>query len=268
VKPKPLPKSLGDAWKIWPTLEELHDRNKDQKLHAIRAMLAPVLCYRCKDNTVRYQPELAEAALLGQLPTTDEDDEDDDDDGDELSDEIRPGKGKMVDVMMLVRELARCVNDARKEKNDTIKAMETPLKVGVSMMTQAMEILVTRNAHYESIHDEMILQREQAASQEFERLAQAQKLQQNQEMRRNMFGLLREQVPAIVSQFQSATEAKIALELVRSFEGPAIDAMLEFGGFSPEQQAMIARLRKTPPRPVPKPGPEQAPSKDDLAAAS
>jgi hypothetical protein len=264
MKPKKLPKALADKWQSWPTLEDLHARG-DAKLHAVRAMLAPVPCYRCGDNSVRYVPDLAEAALSGTLPI--EDDDGDEDLGDLLDD---AKSGKMVDVMTIVRELARGLSDARKEKNDTIKAMETPLRTGVAMMTQAMEILTKRNQHYESIHDQMIVQREEAASLEFERLLAAKKLEQTQEMRRNMFALVREQVPAIVSQFQSATEGKVALALVRSFEGTVIDAMLQQDIFSPEQQAMIAQLRKTPPRPPP--NPEQAASKPpqdkDLAAAS
>ena len=263
MKPRILPKSLGDKWQTWPTLEELCDRHKGEKLHAVRAMLAPVPCCRCKDNTVRYAPDLAEAALSGALSLDDDEEEGDN----EIGDEIR--SGKMVDVMLVLRELGRGLADARKEKNDTIKAMESPLKIGVAMMTEAMDVLVKRCAHYEAIHDEMIAQRERAASLENERLMSVKKLEQTQEMRRNMFGLLREQVPAMVSQFQSATEGKVALALVRSFEGPVIDAMLEHDVFTPEQQQMIAKLRKPSPPPAAPAADAQPPiKKDDLAAAS
>lgn len=261
MKPKKLPKALADKWQSWPTLEELHERSREHKLHAVRALLAPVPCYRCEDNSVRYDPDLADAALTGRLPHAD--DEDEDPPRDDIAEELRGGK--LVDVMVLCRELARMVGDARREKNDTIKAMETPLRVGVAMMERAMDLMAGRLKHYDEMWDGMILTSERLASNEADRDLSQKKADQQVALRKDVFGLVKEQFPQIVKNFQLAIEGKTALDLVRSIEGPVIDAMLAHDVFSDEQKSMIVRLRKThgkksPQQPQPDKGEDQSPA--------
>lgn len=240
MKAKKLPASLGDKWRTWPTLDELHERNRAHKLHAVRALLAPVPCYRCEDNSVRYDPELAELAIAGRLDV--ESDEDEPSLGADLSTEL--GSGKLIDAMMLFRELARMVGDARREKNETIKAMETPLKTGVAMMERAMELMAKRLEHYDEMWDGLVLTSERLASQQADRDVATLKQSQSVEMRKDVFGLVKDQFPRMMQNFQLAIEGRTALELVRSFEGPIIDTMLEHDVFTAEQKAMIARLRQ------------------------
>lgn len=223
MKPKKLPRRLEGVWPEWPTLDTLHERDKTIKLHVLRAMLQPVPCYRCEDNSVRYDPEIAELALTGRLPGQDDDAGEDDRESD-LTGELQ---GNRLDgVMVLCRELGRMVTDARREKNEHIKVMETPMRIGVSMMEQAMAVMAKRLEHYDEMWDEMIATAERLQSHDADRQLAATQAERSHEARRDVFAFAKSQLPALISNVKQTAEAKAALDLLRSIPEELVDGLL------------------------------------------
>lgn len=246
MKPTKLPKRFEAKWSTWPTLEDLHARDRDLKLHAVRALLAPVPCYRCADNSVRYEPELADLALSGQL---DEEEAEAGERDSELGSEL--SQGKLVDVMVLCRELARMVTDARKEKNEHIKAMESPMKTGVAMMERAMDVMAKRLEHYDELWDGMIATAERLQSQASDRELEAKKQERNHEARKDVFAFAKQQLPAVIANVRTTLEAKAALDLLRSVPVELVDGLMDGDMFTDEQKAWMRTARgpaKQPPR--------------------
>lgn len=252
MKPKKLPERFGDDWQSWPTFEDLQKENEGTKAHALRALLAPVPCYRCEDNSVRYEREPAEAAIAGEV--------DADDFEDSVAGDLRSGsaeKAGLLPVLLVLKELARNIADARKEKNETIKIMGEPLRVGIDLMKEANLLMAKRLTHYDQLWDGMIQTSERLSSHETERQILQTKAQQQTQMRESIFGVLKQQFPKMMQNFKLAREASAAVELLTSFEGPVIDSMLENDVFTARQKELISIMRAARARQEPQAEPEQ-----------
>jgi hypothetical protein len=271
MTPKSLPKKYDKAWGDWPTLDVLRSQNPDLKQHQIRALLKPVICYRCPDSSVRYLPESVGEALL-TLPGDDDDDEPSS--GDPLDAIV--DLPKAYDVLILMRECMRMLGDARKHGNDTykvmadtIKAMERPMSMGLDLTLKMTEVMGTRLAHYDDIWDRMMKTTEGLITDTAQREIEAMREKGKQELKQQTLGLAASYLPTLLQGLGTSPQlpapekpvdakALLALRAVESLEPEMIDSLMTDAIMEPHQIEHFARLRVAlyGPKPAPEVKPE------------
>jgi hypothetical protein len=227
----------GAKWEQWPTLEQLHEHHPELKLYQLRERLVEVPCYRCADNSVRYPTEKAHAALNG---AGDGDDAGDELDGIDARDVPEP---KQFNTLMLLRECLRMLTDAREEKNRTITLMETPLKIGVQLMQDAVAVTAKRLDALENQWDKLIRTTEELVSMHAERDNSAKKQEAAIALRGKAGDAFFSQWPKMVATWGLNQQASMALDLIASFEPEIVDAFMQSGTLNPTQLSALTQLR-------------------------
>jgi hypothetical protein len=237
MKPRKAPSSL--EWHELPTFDHLLEQSK-LKVAALRLLLADVPCWRCEDNSVRYDLEASDAAI---------------------ADSILNEKALVNDVdaqptvLGILNAQIQIGAQAAKQHAETIKAMGEPLKLGVEMCRASSELRETRLSNLEATFDRMLAAIELGATSQHERDLAIKKHDAAAALREKTFGLVKTQLPTIVNKWGLTTQATMALQLIQSLDPKMVSAFLE-GGILTEEQA--AALRKLSTKPAADAAPEPA----------
>jgi hypothetical protein len=243
MKPKPFPKTQGDAWRVWPTLHRLQQAQPELTITQFRGLLRDVPSYRCEDNTVRYDPELATAALAPEIV----DGLDDADDLDEPSNDNGGPRGEALTLMALYREQTRASAEQRKDHREQIITMGGPLKLGIELVNTLTGRLETRLDHLEKNWDKVCLLIEDLMDRQSERERDSRRETLSSDFKRKSFTLVEKHAPVIVEKWSLNAKATSAIEFLESLD-PQLFAVAESQGWlTPAQAALLARLRPTAP---------------------
>ena len=212
MKPKPLParlrkKRLADM----PTLEEIRDAHPTLKVYQLRDMLRDVTCYRCPDGSVRYVTDEAAEALSKPPPTAAEreDDEDEDEDEDLEDEELTPRtraqayNAMMNEQLKASAEQRRATTELLKVYESGFRAMIEPMKMGCSMLVDAVKELREVNKGHNDRWDKVLLMTESLASNQHERDLERQREQAKSEFRKGLGVAVIEQLPGVISKLQT-----------------------------------------------------------------
>jgi hypothetical protein len=282
VQPKPLPKKFERAWQKWPSFDDLRAQNPQVKQHQLRAALQPVPCYRCPDQSARYLPERAKAAILNiksEAESAAPDvapavifsvaeklvrglEEDDDD-----REEIELAEPKIYDAMVLFRQSLLISDDLRKGLGDlaesmtkAIDSMTKPLALGLDLVREQTLMMSDRLKHYEAVSDRMQQVTESLISEQQSReLAQIRE-KASQEMKKRTLDVATQYIPTIVENFKPNAAASAALKAIKTLEPEVLDAIVDGAEMTEEQKQAWTMLRDVV-RPKHQP-PHQHPSHD------
>jgi hypothetical protein len=243
VKPKPAPASL--VWHELPTFDQLLEQSQI-KVAALRLRLADVPCWRCPDNTVRYEAEGAESAIAA-VP----------------SDTHPDAPDKPVTALSLLDKQIGINAAAAKQNVDTIKAMSEPLRAGVELWKAAWDRQETRLGKLEATFDRMLAVLEAGLTHQHERELAVKKQAAAVELRGKTLEVVKQQLPAIVSKWGLTKKAQLAVDLVSSLDPAMVQALIDSDVLTEQQTRDLQELRAsvanhTPPTEQPKP-----PSGDD-----
>ena len=246
MKPRALPKQYGKEWESWPTFDELRAKRPEMKLHKLRALLRDVTCYRCPDQTARYvQDELdelideEEAVQEAMAPNIDED-------GKQVP--------KLYDTMVLFREsmraqgeLMKSMAELRRMIGDISEAAVSPMKLGLDLVRENVDLLRKRVEHYEGYHDETMLLRETMLSQQLDRELRIDKAKGQGKLREQAFSLAMGYLPSLINDLKtsasSSPRAQAALTAVETLEPAILDAIVEQAELTAEQRTAWRRVR-------------------------
>jgi hypothetical protein len=236
MKPQPLPEEATKdrAWESWPKLETLHAET-GLSIATLRRKLAAVLCCRCPDKSVRYEPDAARAAVY------DFDDDDDQDDDDPIASGELSTKADVY--QLLARELLRSQREERKERAELVRVMQTPMDRCNELCEKLFALLMSRNSHLEGLWDRMVLAVEGMASTQAEREIAKGKAEHTKVMREKTFGLVEHQLPTLLNRWQLTSKATLALNFIASLDPLMIDGVIGSGALDPEQVATLTKLR-------------------------
>jgi hypothetical protein len=237
MKPQPLPdEALKErAWERWPKLETLHAET-GLSIATLRRKLAAVLCCRCPDKSVRYEPDAARAAVF------DFDDEDDDqEDDDPLAGAELSSKGDVY--QLLCRELMRSLREERKDRGELVRTMQVPMDRCNDLSEKLTGLLMARNSHLEGLWDRMVLAVEGMASNQAEREINKGKVEHTKKMREQTFALVQSQLPTLLNRWQLTSEATLALNFLASLDPLVVEGVISSGVLDPEQLATLTKLR-------------------------
>jgi hypothetical protein len=240
MKPKPFPKPSGEAWRVWPTLHRLQQSQPELTITQFRSLLRDVPSYRCEDNTVRYDPELATAALAPDIVDGLEDVDDLDDPSNDTG---AGGRGEALTLMALYREQTRASAEQRKDHREQIITMGGPLKLGIELVGTLTGRLESRLDHLEKNWDKVCLLIEDLMDRQSERERDARRESLAADFKRKSFGLVEKHAPAIVDKWSLTAKASTALSFLESLDPQLFDVAQAQGWLTPEQAALLARLR-------------------------
>jgi len=243
MKPKPFPKEQADAWRVWPTLHRLQQSQPELTITQFRGLLRDVPSYRCVDNTVRYDPELATAALAPEII----DGLDDVDDLDDPSNDNGGPRGEALTLMALYREQTRASAEQRKDHREQIITMGGPLKLGIELVSTLTGRLESRLDHLEKNWDKVCLLIEDLMDRQSERERDARKETLAADFKRKSFTLVEKHAPAIVEKWSITAKAATAVQFLESLDPQLFDVAQSQGWLTPEQAALLARLRPAAP---------------------
>ena len=243
MTPRPLPKKFEKIWQKWPAFDDLRAQNVETKAHAIRAALQSVPCYRCPDQSVRYMPDRASAAMLSisAVPI----DGDDDDETTDKRDEVELAEPNSYDAMVLFRQSMGIAADMRKSFAELADAMGEPLKLGLQLVRENVELMSTRLKHYETIADRMQLVTEQLVNEQAARELAIMREKSSQEMRNKTMGLAVQYLPGIIDNFKPTAVASAALQAVKTLEPEVLDSIVDSADMTENQRAAWTLLRNT-----------------------
>jgi hypothetical protein len=255
MKAKKCPASAN--WQEWLTLEALQELYPDLKLYSLRELLVRVPCYRCSDNTVRYPTEQAYAALNAPAATNapprrsrvvdllDPDGEDD---------ETLPSQSGYSLQQERDREYRLWLADVRRERNELIKLMETPLRIGVEMIHEASKVQAARLSRLEDQWDKLIRTTEEMVSLHADRDLAAKRQEQAVQLRGRAADAFLDQLPSLVKTWGLNRQATMAMELIASFDQDIFDGFISSGVLTAEQTSTLIQLRASLKK---KPAPDQ-----------
>lgn len=227
----------GEPFDHLPTFDALKERS-GLKAYALRVRLKAVPCFKCADNSVRYD-EAAAAEALEPDPT-----------GDELEDSDAPATGDPVQTALHTtnKTLALFASTVR-TLNDTIKVMGEPQKRGIELVDAAVAVLTARLEKYDAQWDRMVLLLEELQSTQAEREAKQQRATEQAAMRKDTFEMAKKVLPDALEKFALTFEATAALDLLRSVDPDILEGLLKPDvGLVPDEQIpkatkLIALLR-------------------------
>lgn len=232
VKPISFPESDARDWQSWPKLETLHAES-GLTVAQLRKLLAQVPCYRCKDNSVRYEPEPARDAVFGF------EEEDEPTETEEVD-----GLGDKGDVyQLLCRELLRALREERKDRSELVRSMTIPLERGMQLIDKTISTQATRLEHLEDLWDRMVKTSEEMLSAHGERERADNQAKHSQQMKQQTFNLVKEQLPTLLNKWALTAEATMALEFLASLDPKIVDAVIATGVLDQAQEAMLKKLR-------------------------
>jgi hypothetical protein len=230
MKPKKAPSSL--EWHELPTFDHLKEQS-GIKVAALRLRLAEVPCWRCEDNSVRYELEAAEAAIA-------------DTPGVLLEQQSANDSEATPTVLGLLNAQIQIGAQAAKQHAETIKAMQAPLMAGVEMCRLSSDRQEKRLSALEATFDRMLASIEQGATSQHERDLAVKKQEASAQLRQQTFGLVKTQLPAIVNKWSITSKATMALGLIESLDPKMVQAFLDGGILSDEQAEALRKLSRKP----------------------
>jgi hypothetical protein len=244
MKPKKAPSSL--QWHELPTFDHLKEQS-GLKVAALRLLLADVPCWRCEDNTVRYDLEASDAALASSVLAETKAVNDVD---------------TQPTVLGLLNAQIQIGAQAARQHAETIKAMQAPLMAGVEMCRLSSDRQEKRLSALEATFDRMLAAIETGATSQHERDLALKKHDASAALREKTFGLVKTQLPSIVNKWGLTTQASMALQLVQSLDPKMVSAFLE-GGILTDEQAAALRKLSTKPAAEPAAEPATAPAAEE-----
>lgn len=240
MTPRPLPKSIPEKeWQSWPTFDELRAKRPDIKAHRLRAMLADVRCYRCKDGSVRYvQEELDE--LIEEHEASEE--------------AMRPANDadgrpvpQLYDSMVLFRESMKVIADLRRSIVELSESAGAPMRMGLELITENVQILREEVNHYREVHGRTLTTYETLMSQQAERDLRVQRAAGNSKLREQAVGLVMGYVPQFMAELKASAasdpKAAAALQAILSLEPEVFDAIAGQEDMTPAQRKAWTKLR-------------------------
>lgn len=233
MKPQPVPEGL--EWEGLPTIDELKEQS-GIKIAQLRLLLAPVTCFKCPDNRVRYDELAAAEAISGA--SVDDDDE-----------QIATFKadGGMSLVFHVLNKVLAILGAMGREKNETIKAMGEPLRAGVELLVKEAGELRKRTGELEENRDKVFRLIEDALSARNDREIKAEREKASIAIRKDLVDTLKGQVPSIVQKWGLTQRASMALDFLGSLDPRVVDGVIASGVLDAKQMAILEQLRVTLP---------------------
>ena len=245
MTPRPMPRRQK-GWQEWPTLDQLRERHPEIKLHALRAKLRSVACYKCDDNTVRYRPQDADAALAGESPGVDDTDESGDDSQlfDTLSSLPTPA------VVLVLREFRKMADDRDrahreliKSMGDTIKTMAEPLRLGIELTNQHTTRADDRLLKHEESHDKLVRTHDDLITHQQQRQLEAEREQQITRFRDEGMSFLKEHAGTAIAKWQLNQQATAALGFLRRLDPSVVQMAVRQGWVQPAELDLLRQVR-------------------------
>jgi hypothetical protein len=231
LKPTTVPD--GVAWEALPTFDVLQKRSK-LKVSALRVKLADVPCWRCPDNSVRYE-ESAAAEALGEPDAVELD---------EHEDELAGIDSRDRALMFLLREVLKQLGDARRYNSDVIAAMKAPLERGMELQEKLFSRLMDRLAKHEGDWDRVVKLTEDLMTAQLDRELKAKQVDASIKLRTEALGTVNENLPKFIDRYMVSAEATAALEFMASLPDQLFDIVTETDVLTDEQKAVLGKLRK------------------------
>lgn len=262
MKPQPLPKKFEKVWHQWPTFDELRAQNPEVKVHKLRASLASVPCFRCPDQSARYEADAVARTMLNL--------EDEEDDDDEATEGLELAEPKIYDAMVLFRESMRTIADLRKGMAEQSTMMLEPLRLGLDLVNKQTATMAVRLQDYEKMFDRMHQVTENLMSQQADRDLAAKQAENTREMQKATFSLVKQYAPTIVRQLKPVAAANAALQAVETLAPDVFSSIIDDPDTSPDTREKWTRLRDalgTPPANADEPPQQQQPDQSAGHAA-
>jgi hypothetical protein len=227
MKPLKLPKDL--EWQSLPTFEDLQKR-ATIRIPALRVRLLDVKCYRCPDNTVRYD-EAEAAAALAEAPCESDAVSAIDDDADELEQLRSFGGGaaqglphdQPISLLALFRMVLGMLADQRKDRADVIKSMQQPLETGLKLTDLMVDKLMARLSKYEDDADDMTRLMREIMDASTDRDLKIKKTEQSIRLRGDMGEMIKKNAPLALQKWTLTREATLAVEVLGSIDPKVFD---------------------------------------------
>jgi hypothetical protein len=253
---RPATATEGLDFEALPTFDDLRDQS-GLKTAQLRRLLASVPCWRCRDNSVRYDAEAAAAALArpwrsAELGALEGDDDDDDDDDDEPP-KRRPRYLRQAD------ENARISAALSKQALDVMRAMGEPLRQGLELWKASSLRQEARLEKHEANFDRMTLLIQELLTAQNDREIAKQRAEAAADMRKRSVALLESMLPSLVEKWGLTAQASLALELVGSLDPQLIAIVLESGTLTEKQTAILQQLRTQLAKRAPAPAASEPP---------
>lgn len=224
MKPKKAPADL--EWHELPTFDTLLGLSR-LKVSLLRLKLADVPCWKCVDNTVRYDCDAAELAIAESV-------------------DAKAENGDITAMGLLDKQIQ--INErSAKQQVELLKAMSEPLRMGMEMWLKAWERQEKRLGNLEGNIDRMYAVIESGLTSEHERELAMKKHDASVELRGKTFNLLKEQGPKIIDKWAMTTKARVAVELIDSLDPDVVDSILATDILEPDQMEKLRQLRKLKP---------------------
>jgi hypothetical protein len=247
---KPIPSWPSEkSFDAMPTLDALLQQT-GMKLGRLRLVLRGVSRWKCKDNTVRYDPVGAAAALEDWEGDAANDNDDDGPANDNANSEPLPTDPTLAAMALHQRATLQVLQTMQRTlnaQNDVIKQMAEPLKMGMQLVKESQDVLRGRLGKYDKQWDRMILITEDLQSTQGQREREAERASNRTHMQRQAFETVKQYIPDVLQKFQLAGEAGWALDLLQSIEPVHLEAFVDLGVLPPDKTALakelIARLK-------------------------
>lgn len=261
MQPKKWPKDK--PFEHLPRVEDLLARSGIPSVAKLRVRLRAVPCFKCPDNTVRYDEAAAAEALDGEAdPEEDEITDDDDDTSTRKPDRVEAAFSEplssdpmqaslqvmnrslaMLTIAMRERgDIVKLCCDAIKTQNETIKAMGEPMRLGQELVRQGVDVYRGRLRRYDAMWDRMVLLVEDLQSNQATRDQKKLDGAQRIKMRDESFNLAKQYIPSALEKFQLSQEARLAVNFLRGLEPEYVEPFLEAGVLSPELTVQARKL--------------------------
>jgi hypothetical protein len=265
MRARPMPANA--KWAEWPTLDSLLKAYPDIKLRELRRLLRAVPCYKAEDNTTRYRPEEAEAALRLADVEPDDDDDDDQGDGGQRADADAPSDHKAFDeavatlpapvLLVVLREqrrwfsdAAQAMRDALRTMGETIRLQAEPLRMGIQMNKEGAERNAAELAKHRKDYARMIDTTDDLMSERVDRELKEARARQSLQHRTEMIAFFKEHAGSALQKWQLTAQGTAALGFLRSLD-PVVVMMARAQGFiTDEQMGQLRTVRSDlPPEP-------------------
>jgi hypothetical protein len=250
MRPRTKPPSVKD-WADWPTLDTLRINHPSIKLHALRALLRDVRCYKGDDNTVRYRPDEAEAALRGETDAADDDEANDEANDDRDRSFVETIEGLPAPALVLVlREFRKLFTDnsaatqsTLRAIGETVKLMAEPLKLGIELTKQNADRTQSELSTHREQHDRMVKTTDELLTHQVERELKQQSSEQTLKFRTDAMDFAKEHGAKVLDKWTLTQQGTAALKFLRGLDPTLIDIARQQGYVSDEQLEQLKKVR-------------------------